>query len=169
MSILETLLSAGGGAAVNQLAGQFGISPDQATSAMSALLPALASGMKDKLASDDSSGLAGLISGGKLAPFATDPSTLATPAAVEQGNSLLSRIFGSQELSGVIATVAEKAGVDSGIIMKLMPIAATLLGGMLSKRSAEGGNITELVDQIHSAGHSSIMDAVKGMAAKLFG
>src|SRR5262245_1080284 len=102
MSILETLLSAGGGAAVTQLAGQFGISPDQATSTMSALLPALASGMKEKLAGSDSSGLSSLLNAGGLMQFATDPSTLATPAAVNQGNSLLSQIFGSQDLSSLI-------------------------------------------------------------------
>jgi len=121
------------------------------------------------VAGGDSSGLSNLISGGGLAHFATDPSALATPAAIEQGKSLLSQMFGSQDLSGVISTVAEKAGVDGSIITKLMPVAAALLGGILSKNSAEGGNITELVDQIHSAGHSGILGAVKGMAAKLFG
>ena len=83
MSILETLLSAGGGTVVNQLAGQFGISQEQATSSISALLPALASGMKEKLASGDTSGLSKLISDGSLTKFADDPSTLATTAATD--------------------------------------------------------------------------------------
>jgi hypothetical protein len=169
MSILEDLLSAGGGAAVTQLAGQFGINAEQATSAMSALLPALASGMKAKLAGGDSSGLSNLISGGSLMKFATDPSTLATPAAISQGNSLLSQIFGSQDMSHLVATVAEKAGIDSSIITKLLPVGAALLGGLLSKNSAGGGNITEMVHQLESAGHSGILDAVKSIAAKLFG
>jgi hypothetical protein len=169
MSILEDLLSAGGGAAVTQLAGQFGISAEQATSSMSALLPALASGMKAKLAGGDSSGLSDLISGGSLMKFATDPSTLATPAAIDQGNSLLSQIFGSQDLSSIVSAVAEKAGIDGSIVTKLLPIGAALLGGVLSKNSAGGGNITDMVDQIESAGHSGILGAVKALAAKLFG
>lgn len=169
MSILESLLSAGNGAALNQLAGQFGISAEQTTSVMSALLPALASGVKEKIASPDGGALSELIGGGSLTRFATDPSTLATPAAMEQGRSLLSQLFGSQELSGMIASVAEKAGVDSSIVTKLLPIAASLLGGLLAKNSAEGGNITDMVGQIESAGSSGILGAVKGLAAKLFG
>ena len=169
MSILENLLSAGGGAVANQLAGQFGITPDQATSSISALLPALASGMKAKLASGDTPGLSKLISDGSLTRFAEDPSTLSTPAAADQGKSLLSQIFGSQDLSGIITKVAEKAGVDGSIVTKLLPIAASILGGILSRHSAGGGNITEVVDQIESAGHSGILGAVKELAAKLFG
>ena len=81
----------------------------------------------------------------------------------------MSQIFGSQALSGIVSSVAEKAGVDSTIVTKLMPIAASLLGGILSKHSAGGGNMTEIVDEIESAGHGGILAAVKGMAAKLFG
>jgi len=169
MSILENLLSAGGGAAITQLAGQFGISQDQATSSMSALLPALASGLKEKLASGDTSGLSKLLSDGSLTKFAEDPSSLTTPAALDQGKSLLSNIFGSQDLSGIITSVAEKAGIDGSIVTKLLPIAASILGGILSKHSAGGGNVSEMIDQIESAGHSGILDAVKGLAAKLFG
>jgi hypothetical protein len=170
MSILENLLSAGGGAAVSQLAGQFGISQDQATSSISALLPALASGLKQKLASGgDTSGFSNLISGGTLTKFAENPSSLTTPAAIDQGKSLLSQLFGSQDLSGMISTVAEKAGVNSSTITSILPVAATLLGGVLSKHSAGGGNVSEMIDQIESAGHSGILDAVKGLAAKLFG
>jgi hypothetical protein len=168
MSILENLLSAGGGAAINQLAGQFGLSADQATSSMSAILPALASGLKEKLAGGDS-GLSSLIGDGSLAKFANDPSTLTSQAGIDQGKSLLSQIFGSQDLSGVVSTVAEKAGVDSSTITKLLPIGATLLGGLLSKNSAAGGNVGEMIEQIESAGHSGILGAVKGLAAKIFG
>jgi len=37
-----------------------------------------------------------LISGGSLSKFATDPASLGTPAALEQGKSLLSQIFGME-------------------------------------------------------------------------
>jgi hypothetical protein len=169
MSILETLLSSGGGEVVNKVAGQLGITSDQATSSMSALLPALAAGMKEKLASGDGSGLSKLIGDGSLTKFADNPSTLTTPAAIDQGKSLLGQIFGSQDLTGLISSVAEKAGVSSGIVTSLLPIATSLLGGILAKHSAGGGNVNEMVDQLESAGHSGILSAVKGLAAKLFG
>jgi hypothetical protein len=63
MNVLETILSAGGGGVVKQLAGQFGITPDQVTSSVSAIVPALANGAKEKLASGDNLGLSQLISG----------------------------------------------------------------------------------------------------------
>ena len=49
MNLLENLLTADNGSAVKQLAGQFGITAEQATSAISTLAPALAGGLKEKL------------------------------------------------------------------------------------------------------------------------
>jgi len=169
MSILDSLLSAGDGGVVKQLAGQFGVNSEQATSVVSTLLPALAGGLKEKLAHGDTSGLSNLISGGSLTKFADNPSSLATPEALEQGKSLVSKIFGSEDLTNVVSKVAEKAGVSSNIVTSILPVAAALLGGLLSKSSSAGGNLTDVIDQVASAGHSGIVDAVKGLAAKMFG
>jgi hypothetical protein len=49
MNLLETMLSAGDGGVVKQLAGQFGINSEQAGSVISTLLPALAGGLKERL------------------------------------------------------------------------------------------------------------------------
>jgi hypothetical protein len=49
------------------------------------------------------------------------------------------------------------------------PLRATLLGGLLSKSTSPGGNLSEAIDQVASAGHSGVVDAVKGLAAKMFG
>lgn len=169
MSILENMLSTGSGALAKQLGGQFGITPDQATSSISTVLPALAAGMKEKLARGGSAGLSQLLSSGRLTKFADDPAQLSTPAAMEQGKSLLSGIFGSQDMSSVVSTLAEKAGVPSGIITSLLPVCATLLGGYLSKASASGENIADVVGKVADAGHTSIMEKVKAAAAKIVG
>ena len=169
MSILDSLLSAGDGVVVKQLAGQFGVNSEQATSVVSSLLPALAGGLKEKLAHGDTSGLSNLISGGSLTKFADNPSSLATPAALEQGKSLVSKIFGSEDLTNVVSMVAEKAGVNSSVITSILPIAATLLGSLLSKHKSAGGNLTDVLDQVVSAGHSGVLGAVKSLAAKVFG
>ena len=169
MNILETILSEGDGGVVKQLAGQFGIKADQATSVVSTLLPALAGGLKEKIAHGDTSGLSSLISGGSLTKFADNPSNLATPEALEQGKSLVSKIFGSGDLTNVVSMVAEKAGVSSSVVTSILPVAATLLGGALSKSTSAGGNLTEVLDQVASAGHSGVLGAVKSLAAKVFG
>ena len=49
MNILDALLNAQGGGAVKQLGQQFGLEGDQATAALSALVPALAAGFANFL------------------------------------------------------------------------------------------------------------------------
>ena len=46
MNILDAIINAKGGAAVDQLGSQFGLGQDQTTAALSALVPALAAGFQ---------------------------------------------------------------------------------------------------------------------------
>jgi hypothetical protein len=169
MNLIETMLSAGDGGVVKQLAGQFGINSEQAGSVVSTLLPALAGGMKERLGEGDSSGLSNLINSGTLTKFADNPSSLADPAALEQGKSLVSKIFDSADLTNLVSTVAEKAGVSSSVVTSILPVAATFLGGVVSKSATGGSSVTDVLDQVASAGHSGILDTVKNLAAKVFG
>ena len=168
MNIIENLLSTESSGIVTQLANQFGITSDQATSATSALLPALAGGVKEKLAGNQGSILSDLISGGSLSKF-TDPASLGTPAALEQGKTLLTSIFGSGDLSNVVPMVAQKAGVDGSVISRMLPVVTTALGAFLSKRAASGDNLSDTVNSLASVGHEGILGAVKTLAAKIFG
>jgi hypothetical protein len=170
VNILESVLTAGNGVVVKQLANQFGINADQASSAVSALLPALAGGLKEKLSSGGGSALSNLISDGSLSKFADDPASLASPAALTQGNSILRQIFGGGDLTSIASTVAEKVGISSSVITKMLPIATALLGGLLAKSTAGGqGNLTEIVGALASGGHGGVMGAVKGLASKVLG
>jgi hypothetical protein len=65
MKMLETMLSAGGGAVVKQLASQFGLDADQAPSSVSALMTALAGDLQRK-AGSDGFGISNLITSGKF-------------------------------------------------------------------------------------------------------
>jgi len=118
------MLSDGGGALMNHLTSRFGINAEQATSAVSALVPTLAGGMKDKIANHDT-GLANLLTGDKMTQFAGDVSTLGSPAAEDVGNNLVARIFNSGETGKIISTIAEKAGIGSDTVSKMLPIVAT--------------------------------------------
>jgi hypothetical protein len=170
VNILESVLSAGSTAVVGQLANQFGINTEQAGSAVSALLPALAGGLKEHLSSGSGSALSNLISGGSLGKFADDPSSLGTPAALTQGKSILNQIFGTGDLTNIASSVGEKVGISSSIVTSMLPIAASLLGGLLTKSMASGqGNLTDIVGSIASGGHHGLLDAVKGFASKVLG
>jgi hypothetical protein len=165
MSILDSLLAAGGGGLINQLAGRFGVNPEQATSVVSTMLPMLAGGMKERIANHDP-GLTSLLTSPKMAQFAGDLSSLATPSAADAGNDLISRIFSPGDTSKLVTTVAEKVGIGGDTIWKILPILATFLGSTVSKSAAGGANLNDTLDQFSESG---ILSAVKGLAAKMFG
>jgi hypothetical protein len=169
MSLLETVLSTGEGGVVNQLASQFGLNSEQTGSVISTLLPTLAGGLKERLGEGGASGLQDLISGGSLTKFADSPSLLSSPAALEMGKSLVGKIFGSQDLTSMVSGVAQKAGVSSSVVSSILPIAATLLGSVLSKSTSGGGSLTDAVSQVASAGNTGILGTVKNLAEKVFG
>jgi hypothetical protein len=167
MNILETLISSGGGGIVNQLSSQFGIGSKQATAATSALIPALAGGLQENLVHGDPSGITDLINSGSLTQFIDNSDNLASPAALDQGRTLLGKIFGSGDTSNMVSTVSERVGVGTGIIHSMLPICATLLGGFLSKKVAAGGSLTDTVGQLASASHGGFMDTVRGLVSHL--
>jgi len=169
MNMLETLFSSADGGIVQQLASQFGVNPGQATSALTALVPALAGGMQEKLSSGAGGGLLDMLTSGGLSKFADDPSTLTSPAAVAQGNSLLGSIFGGGSLVAFVSMVAQKAGIGGPIVEKMLPIVAAFLGGMLAKNGGGADGITSMLGTLSAGAEGGVLGTVKGLAAKIFG
>lgn len=168
MSVLQSILSAGNGGVLNQLTSRFGINAEQATSAVSALVPTLAGGIKERIANNDI-GLANLLTGEKMKQFARDVPNLGSPAAADVGKSLVAGIFSSDETSKIISTIAEKVGIGGDTVTKMLPIVATLVGGFISKSAASGGNLTETLGQLSEVGQGGFLGAVKGLTSKVFG
>jgi hypothetical protein len=137
MSVLDTILSSQNGAAVQQLAAQFGLGPDQATAALSALVPAIAAGVHQQTQSSD--GLAGLvaaITGGQHQQYVNDPSTLSGAGTVQDGNAILGHVFGSKDVSRqVAAQAATHTGLDPELLKKMLPMAAALVMGALANHA----------------------------------
>lgn len=131
-----------GGRTVEQLAAQFGLQPEQARSAMGALMPAVAAGLQKNMSSE--SGLTRLLDalgqGGHEA-YLQQPEKLREPATVADGNAILGHIFGSKEVSReVAARASQKSGVDPSILKKMLPLVAALaMGGMAKQTRASGG------------------------------
>ncbi|MCC6368215.1 MAG: DUF937 domain-containing protein [Bryobacterales bacterium] len=180
MNLLETLLQAQGGGAVRQLAGQFGLDENQATSAISALLPALAGGLQKNVAQEGGlESLLGALTQGNHQRFLDDPSTLANESTVAEGNGILGHLLGSKDVSRqVAASAAEQTGIGPGILKQMLPVVATMVMGALSRHSsqqnlasqaapAEGilGALSGLLDTNKDG---SIADDVMGMVGKLF-
>jgi hypothetical protein len=168
MGLLDTMLSAGGSGLINQMAGQFGITGDQATSALKTMVPAVASGIQEKVSTGGSSSLMNMLTNGSLSKFAENPSTALTPAGMEQGKSLLSSIFGG-DMTSLVSHMAEKTGLGGSVITSMLPVVATLFGGFLSKES--GGSADKLTGILSAltSEHQGILGAVKAMFAKMTG
>jgi hypothetical protein len=168
MKALHAMLSAGGGEVVNEIADRFGLSLEQAATALGALLPAVAGGIKERLATGDTSGISGLIGGGRFTEFVQDPSSLSTQTAVEQGNRLLDRIFGSENTGHLIAIAADKLGISREVIGRMLPVIASVLAAFLAEKAAAGESLQEMACAISGAGHG-IAGAARTSTSKVFG
>lgn len=183
MNILETIVGAGNGAAVNQLASQFGLPPDQTKSALAALMPALAAGLQKNMASENGvSGLISALSRGNHAAYLENPSTLTNPATREDGNAILGHVLGSKDVSrAVAARASQQTGVGTDVLKKMLPLAATLAMGALSRqtgggsafagdnRAASGGIMSMLEPMLDRNQNGSMVDDVVGLVGGFLG
>lgn len=181
MDLLSMLLNQGGSQAVRQLANNFGMNETQAVSALSNLLPALGKGLASNANTQGGlESLLGALSEGQHQRYLEDPSLLGSEASVQDGNGILGHILGSKDASRRVAQqAAEKTGIGADILKKMLPMAATLVMGILSRQNAQapqtapgassGSGLGGLLGQFLDADKDgSIADDVLGMASKMF-
>jgi hypothetical protein len=173
--ILNMMLNAGGGGAVKQLAGQFGLSEQQTGSALGALLPALAGGLQSNLQKEGGlDGLLGALGKGNHGRYLDDASALGGADAIADGNGILGHILGSKDVSRqVAAQAAEKAGVGSDIMKQMLPLAATMLMGSLGQKTSQAGLLGNVAAGLAgggaSAGGGGGLGSLLGAAASMLG
>jgi len=138
MNLLETILSAGGGDLVKQMAGQVGIGEDDAKKAVSALTPALSRGLTNNIRKEGGlESLLGALSSGQHTKYVDEPQRMASPETIEDGNAILGHILGSKDVSrNVAGHAAQQTGLDAGILKKMLPMLATAAMGSLGKQTA---------------------------------
>jgi hypothetical protein len=157
MDLLQTILNAQGGGAIQQLSRNFGLSQEQTMSAVESLLPALAAGLQRNTSQEGGiENLMEALSGGSHQRYLDDPSTLAQEETTQDGNGILGHLFGSKEVSRqVAAQAASQTGIGADILKKMLPLLASLAMGALSKRSAASGYRADA-----AAGQGGILDMV---------
>lgn len=180
MNILETIVNAQDGAAVRQLGLQFGLGEDQAASALSALVPALAAGVQRNIQNDGGLGsLMSALSSGNHGQYIDEPANLGQQSAVATGNGILGHLLGSKDVSREVASrAAAQTGLSPDVLKGMLPLVATLMMGAFSKQSGgassigaglagSGGGIasmlTPLLDQNRDG---SILDDVTSMIGR---
>src|SRR6185295_12279742 len=148
MNILDAIVHARDGAAVQQLGTQVGLAPDQATAALSALMPALAGGFQRNIQSQGGlESLMAALSTGNHGQYIDNPTSLAGPSAVTDGNGILGHLLGSKDASREVASrAAAQTGLSADVLKRMLPLAATLMMGAFSKQSGHAPFTTAAPD-----------------------
>lgn len=162
MQITDILTQLGG---MKSIAQELGVSESEAASGAEAMLPAILGGFK-KQAQTRPGGLDGL--GGLLAQMGggdlLDDVLAPAPTHVNRGNDVLGQIFGSKDVSRAVAdNAASRAGLDAGMLKKMLPMLAMLVGGMMAKQggagasaqAAPGGGLGDLLGGLLGGGRDS--------------
>ena len=178
MNILEVMLGAQNGGAARQIGQQFGLPDDQVQSALSALVPALASGFQKNMASQGGlEALLGALGGGGHQRYLDDPGSLASPETIADGNGILGHVLGSKDVSRqVAAQAAAQTGIGVGVLKQMLPIVAAMMMGSMSKQAAQAGHgagagaglLGMLAPLLDANRDGSVADDVLGMVGKLF-
>jgi len=183
MNILDSIVNAGDGATVRQLASQFGLNEAQASSALSALVPALSAGLQQNAQSADGlSGLLNALSGGNHQRYIDNPGALGDAATVTDGNGILGHIFGSKDVSRQVAARAgANAGLGADVMKRMLPLVATLVMGAMSKQNAArsgssmasaggGGGLLDMLGGVLDKNRDgSMVDDIAGMLGRTLG
>jgi len=167
MNLFDMISNAQGGAGLDTLARQFGLSQQQTEKAVEALLPAFSQGLKQNAA--DPYGLGSFLSAlssGQHAKYFEDSAKAISPQGIAEGNGILGHLFGSKDLSRAVATQASQAtGIGQDVLKQMLPALATMVMGGLSKQTnnqmaaggfGQGNNpLGDLIEQMMRQGGAS--------------
>lgn len=163
MDLLQTILNSQGGQTVDQLGGQLGLNRDQTVSAIQSLLPALAGGFAQNVSQPgglDSLGSA--LTNGSHQRYVDDPSILADPTAIQDGNSILGHVLGSKDVSRQVASQAStQTGIGADVLKRMLPMLASVAMGVMAKRAMSGNNAGGLGQT--TGGGGGLMDVLGPM------
>jgi hypothetical protein len=166
MQITDILNQLGG---IPSIAKELGINENQAASGAAALMPAILGGLKKQSQSNGIEGIGSLLSkfgGANL----LDDVLSSKPTDVSKGNDILGQIFGSKDVSRAVAQSAStKAGVDSSVLKKMLPMLTMLVTGYMSKQTApeagNGGMLSGLVSGLFGNKEAGSKNAATGLAS----
>ncbi|MFO7692318.1 MAG: DUF937 domain-containing protein [Vicinamibacterales bacterium] len=187
--MIEALLGGQADGAVDQLGRQFGLDQSQTSSALGALLPALAAGFHRNASSPNGlDSLLGALGSGRHGRYVDDLGSLGMPGTVDDGNGILGHIFGSKDVSREVARRASaQSGVGAGILKQMLPVVAAMVMGAMAKQQSGGagrqagfgqpaagqgggGGILDMLTPMLDANRDgSAMDDVIGMIGKFMG
>lgn len=144
----DLVRQAQGGSGFDNLARQFGLSAQQTSAALAALMPAYAMGLQH--AATDPAAMARLVQAmtqGPYAAFFENAAQAFSPQAKREGEQFLDQLFGSDEVSRRVARQAAAfSGVGVDVLQQMLPLVAGILAGGLAKMAqTQGAAVKEAV------------------------
>lgn len=139
-TMFDLFRQAQGGAAFDNLARAYGMSPDQMRAAAAALTPAFMQGFQRQAQTDEGAQrFADLFQTETYARAFEAQAAALDPAARGAGEDALGALFGSKDVSRAVAAQAAAAsGVQAQIIRQVLPVLASILVGGFMK-AIQGG------------------------------
>ncbi len=162
MDLIKMLIEAQGGGLLKQVADRCGVDERQAGAAVQSMLPSLAEGMKGNIAKQGGlEDLLNAVKSGNHSRYIDNPSELASPGSIEDGNGILGHLLGSKDRSRqVAAQAAQQTGIDPSILKSMLPMIAAAMMGGISKTASTGGLGQQPDAPIPSGGNP--LDAITG-------
>jgi hypothetical protein len=144
--LLDVLLNATEGDAPEQIALAVGLTSGETHLALNFLVPALMAGLRHNASLDDGmDSLFTALNRDDHAKYLDRPETLRREAAMHDGNAILGHIFGSEKINKNVAHyVAGQTGINPNIVRRLLPLAAAMVMGGLSKEVEATENTGEI-------------------------
>lgn len=155
MDLLNLVLSATQGDAIDKLANQHQLSSDQTTAVISKLLPELTGRIENNVKQENGlDSLLSALSKGNHQEYVAQPERLTNSDTLVEGNKILGHLLGSKDTSRQVASDVETStGVSAGIIKKLLPVVATMLMGAMSKGTQSSGLLDQLGSSLSGGGN----------------
>lgn len=140
-NLFEMMQSAQNGQAMQNLARQYGLSPQQTQAALDALLPAFSMGLQRQTQNPYAFGnLAQMMTATPFGQMYDTDGDGIPDSAVPLGQDVMSQLFGSKEVSNAItAQAAATSGVGQAILKQMLPVIAAMVMGGLSKSANNQG------------------------------
>jgi hypothetical protein len=160
----------------------FGLTDDEVTSAVSALVPALAAGFQKNMSTPRGlDGLMAALAGGQHQQYVDDSGALGRAETITEGNGILGHVLGSKEVSSQVASrAAAQTGIGESVLKSMLPVVAAMMMGTLSKQAAQPaglqagtdggaeGLLGMLTPMLDSNRDGSVVDDVVRMVGRFF-
>ena len=140
-NLYQILTGAQGGQALDNLAERFGLTREQADSAVKALMPALSTAFMTKaMHPGGMQDIAGAMTDDQHKQAYADPDAAAAPETQDKGGNVASSIFGNDAMVQTVAREASRyTGIPEDTLQQMLPVIISMvLGGVATAMHNQG-------------------------------